>query len=619
MNNDIYVYSIKDCTETQVTFGGDPCDRRTNGVAEYIIQEEFDRYTGYYWSPIKTKEEILFAVNDLTSVEEYHIPEHSIEGKVDTFLYPRVGTENAISNLAITSITKTDVEVKTLVPSLKERFPWMEYLVRFGWTSTDEEVYVQLLDRKQERTILALIKIDQFKANSDSSQSSDIKEGVSVIYEEKSDIWINVSDLIYFYKDGSKRVLFSTEKTGFRHLIMLIPQTDGNYAIQQVTKSHDWLVDPDFLEVDEKRDLVYFKGTVDTPLEEHLYSASTSTKADPSVVVRMTSSKHNHSQISLNSDMTMFATCFSNLSELHKTQIYRIYENTNETGRYDFPPSSAIIYSFPKTIDSFKLSKIDLNTQPEIFHFKNSKGYTIYGCYFKPRNFDPSRKYPTVLKVYGGPHVQRVVNDQSLKRRNLSLLMYAHMGYLCVMIDGAGSWRRGLKFEGHLKRSMGTFEVQEQVEGLSYLIKKGFVDTERIAVTGWSYGGYLSLLCLAQRPDFFKVAISGAPVIRWEAYDTGYTERYMDVLQDNLSGYKKGSVLEYIDGIPAEPNRLLLLHGVIDDNVHFCHTLELIQSLIDHGKSYDLQVYPKERHGLRNLNSRIHCEIAVLRYLMNYL
>jgi pimeloyl-ACP methyl ester carboxylesterase len=118
------------------------------------------------------------------------------------------------------------------------------------------------------------------------------------------------------------------------------------------------------------------------------------------------------------------------------------------------------------------------------------------------------------------------------------------------MIDGVGSWRRGLKFEGYLRKKMGQIEVQEQVEGLSFLVKQGFVDTERIAVTGWSYGGYLSLLCLAQRPDFFKVAVSAAPVTKWESYDTGYTERYMGTPTDNPVGYEAGSVMHYIDGFP---------------------------------------------------------------------
>jgi dipeptidyl-peptidase 9 len=176
--------------------------------------------------------------------------------------------------------------------------------------------------------------------------------------------------------------------------------------------------------------------------------------------------------------------------------------------------------------------------------------------------------------------------------------LLASLGYVVVMIDGVGSFRRGLKFEGYIRCRMGTVEVQDQVEGLQYLIAKGLVDPARIAVFGWSYGGYMSLLCLAQKPQIFKMAISGAPVTLWEAYDTGYTERYMDTPQANATGYLTGSVLTYADRFPNEPNRLMIAHGAIDENVHICHSYQLVQKLINLKKPFVFLVYPEERHGL---------------------
>jgi dipeptidyl-peptidase 9 len=166
---------------------------------------------------------------------------------------------------------------------------------------------------------------------------------------------------------------------------------------------------------------------------------------------------------------------------------------------------------------------------------------------------------------------------------------------------------------------MGTLEVQEQVEGLTHLIKSGIVDPERIAVTGWSYGGYLSLLCLAQRPDFFKLAISGAPVTTWDSYDTAYTERYMDTPENNAKGYANGAVFKYVPTLPDQPNRLLIIHGNLDENVHICNTFELIQHMINHNKPYQLQVFPNERHGVRDPASAKYNELVCLRFFLSHL
>jgi len=232
---------------------------------------------------------------------------------------------------------------------------------------------------------------------------------------------------------------------------------------------------------------------------------------------------------------------------------------------------------------------------------------------YKPANFDPSKKYPTILNVYGGPHVQLVSNDfEKIVARFSKFHMYNQLGYAVVMIDGVGSNRRGLQFEGVLKHKMGTVEIADQVLGLEHLIKQGIVDPARIAITGWSYGGYLTLMALCQRPDFFKVGISGAPVTLWEAYDTGYTERYMDTPQNNPQGYKLGSVMHYVNQMPEEEGRLLIAHGLRDENVHFCNTAVFIDAMIMASKPYELYIYPKERHGMRSLPNYTHLEVKTL-------
>lgn len=198
--------------------------------------------------------------------------------------------------------------------------------------------------------------------------------------------------------------------------------------------------------------------------------------------------------------------------------------------------------------------------------------------------------------------------------------MLAAHGFCVVSIDSRGSDNRGVGFQAHLVNRMGTVEIEDQVEVLQLLAGQcDYMDLTRLAVTGWSYGGYLSLMALAQRPDIFKVAIAGAPVVSWGLYDTGYTERYMDLPTVNPEGYRNGSVLSYVNNLPDEENRLLIVQGMIDENVHFSHTNQLIQALIKAGKPYQLQIYPHERHCLRQLDSNEHYETKLLSFLLNNL
>lgn len=256
---------------------------------------------------------------------------------------------------------------------------------------------------------------------------------------------------------------------------------------------------------------------------------------------------------------------------------------------------------------------------PELFSYKSKCGYTMHGMYYRPHNQESGRKYPTVLFVYGGPHVQLVTNSfKGLKFLRLHTL--ASQGYAVVVIDGRGSSCRGLAFESHLKHKMGVSEIDDQVEGLQHLASQvDFIDINRVAIHGWSYGGYLSLMGLVQRPDVFKVAIAGAPVVNWQLYDTGYTERYMDLPEDNQVGYQQGNVLHYLDNFPDEENRLLIVHGLIDENVHFQHTSVLVNGLVKACKPHQLQVYPNERHGIKNHEANEHYKTMVLNFLQNNL
>jgi len=219
--------------------------------------------------------------------------------------------------------------------------------------------------------------------------------------------------------------------------------------------------------------------------------------------------------------------------------------------------------------------------------------------------------------VYGGPEVQIVTNNylMTVGTRAGRFQCLANHGVISAMIDGVGSTRRGLKFEGYIRGCMGTNEIEDQVLLVKYLINEGIVDPLRVAINGVSYGGYLSLMAIGQAPNVFKVAIAQSPVTRWEAYDTAYTERYMNTPQNNTEGYELSSVLSYVYNMPERDQALLIIHGLLDENVHFSNVSELLEVMTANKKNYDLILLPNERHGIRQFSNNVYVEARILTYL----
>ncbi|KAF9973304.1 dipeptidylpeptidase [Actinomortierella ambigua] len=266
---------------------------------------------------------------------------------------------------------------------------------------------------------------------------------------------------------------------------------------------------------------------------------------------------------------------------------------------------------------------VNANHHPagEFFTFESSDKVLLHGCLYRPAGYVPGTKYPTLVSIYGGPKSQMVTNEYKLPKF-LRVFLATRMGYAVVMFDGRGSNERGIEFEGRLRHRMGQVEIQDQVEGLQFLARPengGIVDMDRVAITGWSYGGYLSLMALVQYPEVFKLAIAGAPVTKWELYNSAYTERYMGLLSENKEGYSKSNVLSWIDKFPDSENRLLIAHGLIDENVHFKNTETLSAELIRANKPHHIQIYPTERHGLRDARVNEHFETLMFYWLRKYL
>jgi dipeptidyl-peptidase-4 len=252
---------------------------------------------------------------------------------------------------------------------------------------------------------------------------------------------------------------------------------------------------------------------------------------------------------------------------------------------------------------------------PEIVSILNRHGDRLFGAIFRPAEHFGKGPFPTVVYVYGGPHVQLVTDDWKLTAAMRAQYLRS-LGFLVFVLDNRGSSRRGLAFEGAVKSTMGHPEVDDQVDGVTWLIQEGLADPKRVAIYGWSYGGYMAAMCLARAPETFKIAVAGAPVTHWDGYDTHYTERYMGLPQENRAAYEESSVIAHV---PSIQGKLLLVHGLIDENVHFRHTARLITALIKNRVRYELLLFPDERHSPRSLADRIFMEENIRDFLVKNL
>jgi dipeptidyl-peptidase 4 len=237
----------------------------------------------------------------------------------------------------------------------------------------------------------------------------------------------------------------------------------------------------------------------------------------------------------------------------------------------------------------------------------------LHAAVYRPEGEGP---FPTVVWVYGGPHAQLVTRSWA-PTVALRAQLLRQEGFCVAVVDGRGSTDRGLAFEGALRHRMGTVEVDDQVRLVEALVAEGTTDPDRVGIYGWSYGGYLSALCLARRPDVFRAACAGAPVTSWDGYDTHYTERYMGTPAENPDGYRDASVMTHIEGL--RDRHLLLVHGLIDENVHFRHTARLINALVRADIDHRLLLYPDERHVPRGEADRESMEHRIAEFFRNAL
>ena len=560
---EVYVAPIEGGEPVQVTSGARGTGK-TNGLAEYIAQEEMHRLSGFWWS--RDSKRIAFE-----EVDETHIPVYRImhQGKEATgasaqedHRYPFSGEENARVRLGVVSVDGG-------APV------WMDlgedediYLARVDWMP-DGSLCAQIENREQTR--LDLVRFDVETGES------------SVLLTETSDVWVNLHDMFRPLNDGG--FIWASERSGFMHLYLY--DADGGLA-RQLTGG-EWMVDG-LAGVDQERGRVYFSGTKDGARERHLYRVS----MDGGEIERLTEEPGIHAAV-LDGAFERFVDVFSNME-------------TPPTGSLRSLEDGAVIHPVHAPDDP-RVEALGL-TPPEPVEIESRDGETLYGALHRPPPEFGEGPHPCVVYVYGGPGPQ-VVSESWGMTCSMRVQHLRSRGYLVFMLDNRGSARRGLAFEGAIKGNMGDIEVRDQVDGVRWLVERGLADPERVGVYGWSYGGYMTLMCLSRAPEVFKMGVAGAPVVHWDGYDTHYTERYMGTPQSNPDGYRESGVMAHIENMVGS---LLIVHGLIDENVHFRHTARLVNSLIKARKRYELLLFPDERHMPASLADRVYMEERIAEF-----
>ena len=531
--------------ESQVTSGSSP--GITNGLAEFVAQEELGRASGYWPSPDGAH--VAFEEVDERNVPVYPIVHQGLAAvEIEEHRYPFPGAENVKVRLGLD---------KKLLELPDED----GYIARVDW-HPDGRLFVQWLRRDWQR--LELIAYDP---SSGSARR--------LLVEEQKP-WINLHDDLRFIASTGEFV-WSSEKTGFRHLYLHAP--DGS-MVRQVTDGQ-WPAEST-VGLDVERRFVYFEGWRSTPVERHLFRVS----LDVGEPEQLTTEPGMHS--------TRVAPDFSSFVDTHSNR--------------SSPPRVMVKTMDGRILDTLhEPARVDLDLAPPELHTFAVDGTELHAAVYRPR---ATGKGPLVVMVYGGPVAQTVTDSWDMTV-DLRAQMLAEHGYVVLKVDNRGSARRGLAFESHIARRMGAIEVEDQVAGVRWLRSLGIADTTRVGVTGWSYGGYMTLMSLLKAPDVFKAGVAGAPVTDWDGYDTAYTEKYMSTPAANPEGYRDASALSFVDALQGD---LLVVHGMIDENVHFRHTARLIQKLIDAGKPYETLIYPNERHMPRSEKDRADMERRLLAF-----
>lgn len=582
-NQNLVIYDLERDTERAITTDGR--GQVSFATAEFIAQEEMGRSTGYWWSPDDTR--IAFTRVDETpvaEVERFEIMADKVQ--VIHQRYPAAGTRNALVELYVTALEGGAASVKLDLGPEPDI-----YLARVEWFPDGGTLAVQRQSRDQKT--LTLLAADPASG------------ATQELLTEQGAAWVSLNDELTFL-DDSPQFIWSSSRTGFRHLYLY--RADGT-LVRPLT-SGDWNVVGDggrraLKGVDEERGLVYFTANAESPLERQLYSVSLrGPDSGPGAHPRRLTAAPGWHSVTMAEDARVFLDTYSTPEHPPSVTL------RSATG----VPLDVLVPN-ELNADHPYARYLDEHVPTEFGTLKAADGQALYYRINKPRVLEPRRRYPVIVDVYGGPESQKVRRawpNSARSNDGFFQQFLAQNGYIVFSLDNRGTGYRGVAFETALNRKMGSVEVEDQVHGVEFLKTLPYVDAGRIGIFGWSYGGYMALMCAMQAPGVYAAAIAGAPVTDWRLYDTHYAERYMGTPQDNPDGYTAGTVMTHAAGLRGA---LLVIHGMADDNVLFTNSTVLFKRLQDLNKPFDIMAYPGSKHGvLRMPGTGPHAYAMVKRF-----
>ncbi len=573
-DNNIFVKDLITGKEKQITTDGKK-NFIINGTCDWVYEEEFGFTKAFFWSPDSKK--IAFYHFNESKVKSYTL---TFFGKLYpdyyTYKYPVAGEANSVVKIKVYDLDSGETRNMDVGKNTDQ------YIPRIKWTKTKNILAIERLNRLQNHLEILL---------------ADAGSGISrVAYSETNKYYIDITDDLRFLPDG-KHFIITSERGNYNAIYLynmdgkLIRKlTNGNWDVMKVYGYNS----------SKKR--IYFQAAKSSPLNRGIYAVNLKGK------MYSVSKKEGTNDADFSKTFNYYIGVWS---DANTPPVITVNNYTGKTIR--------VIESnekLKKKMETYSLSpKTFFTLRSKEFVLPDGKQVDLNAFMIKPPNFDPAKKYPVLMYVYGGPGVQTVTNSWS-GSNYFWFEMLAEKGFVVISVDNRGTGARTELFKKMTYLQLGKYEIADQIESAKLIGNFPFVDSSRIGIFGWSYGGFMASLAITKGADVFSTAISVAPVTSWRYYDNIYTERYMRTPKENPEGYKINSPLPYVNKINGN---LLLIFGSADDNVHPQNSMELITDMVKANKQFDMMVYPNKNHGIYGGNTRLHLYTRMTNFLMNYL
>ena len=567
-DNNLFVKDIESGNELQITRDGKK-NIVINGICDWVYEEEFGFVQAFQWSPDGNN--LAFYRFDESIVPEYTVQLYNnLYPENYTYKYPKAGEKNSVVEIYLYNI-QSETTVKADIGAEQD-----QYIPRIKWTNDANTLCILRMNRLQNK--LELLLADASNGNT------------TVMMTEENKKYINIHDNLTFL-NGNQQFIWTSQQDGYNHIY--IYGLDGKIKKQVTTGKWDVT---SFYGVDEKNGLIYYQSAEESPLRRYVYSI----KLNGTDKKKLTNDAGTNNA-SFNSTFTYF---LRNHSDANTAPDYSICKSDGTLVKV-LEDNSA----FKKMIADYQLSK------KEFFTFKLDDGSELNGWIIKPTGFKANKKYPVFMTCYGGPGSQQVLDSYDAFG-TMDFNYLAQHGYIVACVDNRGTGARGEEFEKITYLQLGKIETMDQAAAAKFLGTLPYVDATRIGMMGWSYGGFMALMCIGNYPDIFKSAVSVAPVTNWKFYDSIYTERYMRTPKENKDGYDKIAPLSSAANIRG---KLLLVAGLADDNVHYQNTAEMLKALYKNNIVFTQMTFPDKNHGISGGNTRAYLFTQMYEWTFNNL